>query len=285
MLNAVRTAIATVIEKRPTAAFTPSSTSGIAPFKVTLTNTTTGATSFMWDFGDSTFSNARSPLHTYLSAGTYTVTLTAAGPAGTGSTSATAQITVNAALAASAAQSTVTTTSTTTLTTAAASVTTVAGGCSAGTLLGDTTLGTDDQSAAGVATAFSTKATFCGTLASLSVFLERTSTATKLNVGLYSDANGHPGTLLAQGSTSSPSPGAWNTVSISPTAVTAGGAYWIAILGTQAGTVHFDTKAGSSCSREMSAQSNLTALPNTWTTGSFDPQAACQVSAYGSSAQ
>jgi len=216
----------------------------------------------MWDFGDGAASNAQSPTHTYFSPGTYRVVLTAAGPGGTVSKAASAQVTVSAAPGLP-----------------------VGSGCSNGTptevLFGDQTVGTDDVSPAGSAIAFSTTANGCGKVGSLSVYLESDSTTTRLIVGVYSDENGHPGALLAQGSTSSPIAGAWNTISIQLREVYTGWVYWIAILGTQTGSLHFDTKAGS-CSAETSAQSNLTTLPSTWNTGSV--KGACQVSAYGSSA-
>jgi hypothetical protein len=44
---------------------------------VTFANTSTGATSYSWDFGDMTNSSATAPLHAYAGNGTYTVTLTA----------------------------------------------------------------------------------------------------------------------------------------------------------------------------------------------------------------
>ena len=44
---------------------------------VTFANTSTGATSYSWDFGDMTNSSAAAPLHAYAANGTYTVTLTA----------------------------------------------------------------------------------------------------------------------------------------------------------------------------------------------------------------
>lgn len=44
---------------------------------VTFTNTSTNAQSYNWEFGDGQSSTANSPLHTYSSAGTYKVTLSA----------------------------------------------------------------------------------------------------------------------------------------------------------------------------------------------------------------
>lgn len=49
---------------------------------VKFTNTSTGATACIWDFGDSTDSQEESPEHTYAAAGTYTVKLTVANDAG-----------------------------------------------------------------------------------------------------------------------------------------------------------------------------------------------------------
>jgi hypothetical protein len=157
--------------------------------------------------------------------------------------------------------------------------------CSGGTvppvLLGDQNIeASDDSNALGIAEAFRTSASGCGNVGSLSVYLGANSTAARVTVGLYSDANGHPGTLLGQGTMSSPVAGAWNIIPIPQVAVASGTAYWIAILGSQSGTVHFrDAKGG--CASETSAASNLTALPSTWTSGSFFQ--ACPVSAYGNS--
>ena len=48
----------------------------IGPFMYSFTNTSKGAESYKWDFGDGTWSNGTDALHQYESAGTYTVTLT-----------------------------------------------------------------------------------------------------------------------------------------------------------------------------------------------------------------
>lgn len=47
-----------------------------APMAVTFHNTTTGAVSYLWNFGDNTTSTAENPVHTYKKKGEYTVTLT-----------------------------------------------------------------------------------------------------------------------------------------------------------------------------------------------------------------
>lgn len=53
-----------------------------APATVSFTNQSTGNGSVVWDFGDSTISTANNPTHTYLTGGTYTVSLTVTNAAG-----------------------------------------------------------------------------------------------------------------------------------------------------------------------------------------------------------
>ena len=65
------------------AGFTSSPTSGAAPLSVTFTNTSTGANSYSWDFGDgSPVVTTQDPTHVFSAGGTFTVTLTATGPGG-----------------------------------------------------------------------------------------------------------------------------------------------------------------------------------------------------------
>lgn len=61
----------------PVADFTGSPASGTAPLTVAFTDTSTGSpTNWLWDFGDGATSTEQNPLHTYSTAGTYTVSLT-----------------------------------------------------------------------------------------------------------------------------------------------------------------------------------------------------------------
>jgi len=79
----------------PTASLTASPTSGYGPLDVQFTDTSTGSpTSWSWDFGDGGGSPLENPLHRYLAAGTYTVTLTVANAAGSDTTTRTGLITV-----------------------------------------------------------------------------------------------------------------------------------------------------------------------------------------------
>lgn len=67
---------------KPTADFTASPTSGTRPLTVSFTNKSLGATSYSWDFGDSTGSSVENPTKIYTSVGTYTVSLTSSNSAG-----------------------------------------------------------------------------------------------------------------------------------------------------------------------------------------------------------
>jgi PKD repeat protein len=81
----------------PVANFTGSTTSGPAPLTVTFTDQTTGSpTAWSWDFGDGGTSMLRIPSHTYTSAGTYTVKLTATNSCGSNSLTRTNYVTVSA---------------------------------------------------------------------------------------------------------------------------------------------------------------------------------------------
>lgn len=64
----------TVSEKQPTAGFKYKTAH---PLKVVLTNNSTNATSYQWNFGDGTTSTEKSPVHRYNSKGVYKITLTA----------------------------------------------------------------------------------------------------------------------------------------------------------------------------------------------------------------
>ena len=58
---------------------------GFAPLTVNFTDTSIGdVTSWSWNFGDNSGTNAQNPSHTY-GAGGFTITLTVTGPGGTDS--------------------------------------------------------------------------------------------------------------------------------------------------------------------------------------------------------
>jgi len=78
--------IALVSKGQAVANFTASPTAGCAPLVVNFYNSSSGATSYSWNFGNNTaLSTQNSPSTTYLNPGTYTVTLTATGSSGSNS--------------------------------------------------------------------------------------------------------------------------------------------------------------------------------------------------------
>ncbi len=85
-------AIASVTQTSVNALFTANPISGTAPLGINFINQSTGATSYLWSFGDSNnnTSTITDPSHTYNTTGTYTVLLTAIN----GSCSDTATLTI-----------------------------------------------------------------------------------------------------------------------------------------------------------------------------------------------
>ncbi len=79
----------------PVAAFSGTPTSGDYPLTVDFTDASTNVpTSWSWNFGDSGTSSTQSPSHTFTTAGSYTVTLTATNAFGSDAETKTAYITV-----------------------------------------------------------------------------------------------------------------------------------------------------------------------------------------------
>ncbi len=146
-------------------------------------------------------------------------------------------------------------------------------------ILGDEAIESQtDNNLFGEAEAFQSTANGSGSVVGINLYLDSSSNAAKVYAGLYADNSGHPGALIAQGSTTQPVPGAWNQIPISSSALTAGTHYWIAILGAQSGTLQFHDRAAGGCSSETTSQTTLTALPSSWTTGFV--YSACPLSAY-----
>lgn len=73
---------------QPVAGFT----SNVNGLTASFTNTSTHATSYLWEFGDGETSTAANPTHTYAEDGTYTVTLSATNDCGTVTTTQTVTI-------------------------------------------------------------------------------------------------------------------------------------------------------------------------------------------------
>ena len=127
---------------------------------------------------------------------------------------------------------------------------------------------------AGQANAFQYTATASGTATQLQVFLDDGTMASQVQVGLYSDSGGHPGTLLTQGTVNTPVNWAWNAVPVPPVSVTANTKYWIAVLSPN-GTGKLKLLyqgTGSGGTNETSLSTTLTALPSSWSTGATSSQ-------------
>ena len=72
------------VNQTPVAAFVADTMVACSiPFVVTFSNTTTGASTYHWNFGDGNTSAATNPINTYTVPGTYTVTLKATNSTGT----------------------------------------------------------------------------------------------------------------------------------------------------------------------------------------------------------
>jgi hypothetical protein len=139
---------------------------------------------------------------------------------------------------------------------------------SAAPLVGNSTVASSvDMNIAGQAEAFRFTGSASGTMTSIMVYVDASSTATTLVAGLYSNVNGHPGTLLVQGSLANPARGNWNSVQVPATSVTAGTTYWIAILGTGGMLAFRDACCPGGTAAENSEQTTLSSLPATWSTG------------------
>ena len=129
-----------------------------------------------------------------------------------------------------------------------------------------------------MAEAFPLTATSSGQINSLSLYLDRSSTAATVWVGLYSSYTGHPLRLLSQAQIPQPTPGIWNSIRVPAVQVRQGRQYWVALLGLN-GEIAFRDST-SNCYSETSQQRSLTSLPATWQTGS--QWSTCVVSMFGS---
>ncbi len=150
-------------------------------------------------------------------------------------------------------------------------------------LLGDANVAPRvDTLAPGTAQAFAAHADYSGSLTGLHLYVDATSTASQVLVGVYSDAHGRPGALQAQATIAAPLAGSWNEVSIPALALTSGERYWIAVLAPAGrGRLSVRIKTGDG-SAEMSARATLCALPAAWGPGFAAVPA--HLSAYGNGA-
>jgi hypothetical protein len=158
---------------------------------------------------------------------------------------------------------------------------TVAAAAAPQTLVGDSTVqSSPDSNGAGTAEAFKATASASGTTAKMSVYVATGTTAGTMVVGIYSDADGHPGTLLTKGTKTGLGAGAWNTVTVPAASISKAKTYWVALLGT-GGTLRFRGGSADGCRSEGSKSSTLSTLPSTWASGAT--WGTCPPSAYTTS--
>ena len=125
-----------------------------------------------------------------------------------------------------------------------------------------------DSNSAGMAEAFLFDAAASGTANSLNLFIDATSSATRVIVGVYADAAGKPGALLVNAALDSPVSGSWNAFALSPVQITAGARYWIAVLApVGAGDVRFRDLPSGGGKTVTTSRSNLSAMPASWEIG------------------
>jgi hypothetical protein len=148
-------------------------------------------------------------------------------------------------------------------------------------LLGNQTIETTaDGLNAQQAQAWPFTASASGTADSAALYLDATSSAAGVLVGLYSDSSGSPGALLGTATISVPVSG-WNSANFASSInITAGTQYWIGVLGTGSGSLVVRSHQNGTCTSKVNAApNNWTSLHNPFGTtgGNFT---SCPLSAY-----
>lgn len=134
-----------------------------------------------------------------------------------------------------------------------------------------------DREPAGHSAAFRYVALRSGTARTVHLYIDRSSRARTVTVGLYTSAHGHPSQRMATVTLRKPRAGRWNLVSLRRTAVRARSAYWIAVLGSR-GTLGVRDHQGATCRKEIVAHLRSLSLPGTWKKGTRSR--ACSLSVF-----
>jgi Right handed beta helix region len=151
-------------------------------------------------------------------------------------------------------------------------------------LLGNATIESQrDALIPGRPEAFGLRARASGQIATLRLYIDAQSTATTVLIGLYTNSDRGPGTLLGTGSLTAPHRGAWNSVTLAPSQLTTGHRYWLTILG-EGGTLRYRASRRGRCPSDASIRANLRALPIAWSAGRFHRHTHCPISAYATAA-
>lgn len=114
--------------------------------------------------------------------------------------------------------------------------------------------------------AFQYAATASGRVTELWVYLDRSATPGRVDLGLYaSSSNNQPTSLLTSGEIARPIPGAWNAVVVPEVTVSRGQKYWIAIVApVESGDVAFRDRVSGRKGEVEAATANLRILPDRW---------------------
>ena len=103
-----------------------------------------------------------------------------------------------------------------------------------------------------------------------SIYVDKTSTATRLIAGVYTDNNGHPGKLITGWDDTWIKVSGWNEVRLPVVPVAAGTKYWIAVLNPTGGLLNILNNIGSNTQPSETNQSvTLSELPSLWVTGTI----------------
>jgi hypothetical protein len=116
-----------------------------------------------------------------------------------------------------------------------------------------------------------------GSVSSIYVYIDSHNRATGLIAGLYSNENGHPGSLLTAGALIHPKAHAWNRLHVRLASVWSGHIYWLAVLG-RGGRLYFRVGRNGRCSTEKALKTRLRALRPSWTGQRED--SICRISAF-----
>src|SRR4051794_3077014 len=122
---------------------------------------------------------------------------------------------------------------------------------------------------AGHVEAFRSFAAAPGAVTRLNAYLAPSNTATRVELGLYRNHAGQPSKRIARCAVTNPRAGAWNSCTVKAVYVSAGRAYWAALLRPMGakGTLRFRvTRAGRSRAMRRSRASR-TRMPRAWKRG------------------
>lgn len=105
-----------------------------------------------------------------------------------------------------------------------------------------------------------------GSARSVSVYLGSRSRAKKLMLGVYTNKQGRPGSMIGSGSRTSLKKNAWNTVAIGRHAVHAGRIYWVTVMG-MGGRLSLRARSGGCQSVGSTSEKTMSRLPTVWKRG------------------